>query len=479
METQKMFGTQTVHSDESAAETNAFGRNTLERARIDSHLPQTMGLQEDRIPYVPNRLSLLPKNALPATLAQQAQCLASPQAMGGHEKLINANRDAILTRAQNALADTLSAGDASAKYAEVIQQVRDVAVGLRASYEASLSAVEKRLAVAEETLRRYQDESAKTAGKSTNLVDALRQFLGDYVKGPDAIRAYNAREMLVFERDCHRAAMEVIAQIIAMCERLLAGMETTRAAALAGALEARQHIETLRRQADARGRKADYQVNIERVIESIQRQETIAAYLPQLIAEARDNGGEKLAQVALEIARHLAATEYDPLDIVALMRREAACTPLNGKSINPEHAPLLVGGRVLDITRRKRQSLRLTDDARPREFVLQVSADMRPLFGHPSLVAARFRKPRNAFAFVRVQTDVALDELQVMREGEADFREELNKREFFIFEEIAQTWRDAKASSIAQDDKAAYSPIATTVLAAEEITTPSANGNRA
>ncbi len=476
MSTQLMFGSQGDPQATKDVEKNTDGRQVLDAGGIDPGLPGKLIMREDKRAYAPVHLDTLPKNAQPATLAQHMRYMTAPSPIGGHEQIVSANQQAALLRAGQSLTDRLSALDAKTSFSEVARQTRDAALELRRGFDMQLRAITEPYDKADKLLRRWQDETARATGGSGGLAAMVNRLLSGAVTMAEAVNAFNDRERLYLLRATLQATIEVIAQIVAMCERLTSGMEGTRAAALSGAQEAQQQADQVMRNMSAQGRVADYVVDADRVIAVGAGEDSIAAGLPELIGEARDNGGANVVKTAHTIAARSIATTLGALDLTELFKREAAHTTVLGKTVDPERAPLIVAAHVLDIARRKRPGLRLANNARAREYVLQIGSDTRPLFAHPSLIAARFTRPHHELAFMRVFTDVALDELQVMREGVDEFREALRKREFFIIEEIAEAWRADAGDADGAD--AVRNVIANTVeLTADRVARPAVNGN--
>jgi hypothetical protein len=86
---------------------------------------------------------------------------------------------------------------------------------------------------------------------------------------------------------------------------------------------------------------------------------------------------------------------------------------------------------------------------------------------------------------VWLQTDIALNELQIIREGEREFRDTLMKREYFIIEEVARAWRPMSMTHAETASRLNTSPVMdgemTPTLAVGAVGTtnmmPSANGS--
>ena len=480
MTNQNLYGSQPQTQETGEEKKQAIGQQVLNGAGAGPELPQKMVIRSGSHSYTPLQLSMLQKNSQAAALMQVTQYLGRTQPAGGHEAIVSANQQLTLDRVTRSLADYLSALDSKLSVAEITSQTRDMALVLQRGFEASLATINEEYEKADKVLRRFQEETAKAASGSGGLFDTLGRVLNGYVRLPEAIKAFNDRESLNLKRGTHLASKEVMAQTVSMCERLLAGIESIHAAALTGAQEALQTAESILRETQAQGRIADYMVDTEKVMDNTGEADAVTGYLPELIKEARDNGGADIAHVAHGIATHAVANLLGALSLVELLKQEAARTEVNGKKIDPALAPLIVGAQTLDVSRRKRPSLRLTDDAHPRDFVLQIGNDAKPLFAHPNLITARYHKPRNEFAFMRVQAEVAVNELQVMRDGENDFNEALMRREFFINEEVIQAWRSRKgaAQTIARNPQP--SPVTGySELTAELVARPSTNGNGA
>ncbi len=473
MSAKKMFGTHSEPQVKKEEQHDIEGRQVLDAGGIDAGLPGRLIQREDKRSYVPVHLDTLPKNAQPATLAQHMRYMTAPASIGGHEQIVSANQQAALARAAQSLTDRLAALGARVSFSEVTRQTRNAALELRRGFDVQLRVIGDPYDKADKLLRRWQDETARATGGSGGLFGIVNRLLSGAVTMAEAVNAFNERERLSLQRATLQAALELIAQVVAMCERLSSGMEGTRAEAINGAQEAQQQADKMMRDLSAQGRVADYEVDADRVIEGSESADDIIAALPELIAEARDNGGANVAKKAYSIAARNTATTLGALDLTELLKREAAHTTVNGKNVEPERAPLIVAAHVLDIARRKRPGVRLTDDARARDFVLQIGSETRPMFAHPSLIAARFHRPHYELAFMCVHTDVAVDELQVMREGVDDFREALGKREFFIIEEIAEAWQNDGVGD-------ARSVIADTVeMTADMVAPASSNGHHA
>jgi hypothetical protein len=463
--------------------TPSIGRTLLESCEITLALPQKLSTKPDGRPIASTQIAMLPKNAQPSHLAQQAQLLMAPQPIGGHEPMVNAMRDELAERALKTIFEKLVSEHQS--FAKTLRETRDAALVYRANFEAELREARQRLDESSKTLRRYQEDAAKSSGSSTSLVDFARRMIGNYVRLTEAIKAFNDRETFHLKCDAQRASMEVLAQIVLGCERVLSGLETTRATAQAGVQEATQRAEQIEREAAKRGRIADHVVATDRVVAGVCVEDNDAPYLQELIVEARDNGSIHVIDCAKQIAQRIVSGQLDPLGIVDLIRLEANGTQVNGKSVHAEVAPLIVGAHVLEAARRKHAGLRLTRDARPREFTFQVISGQQPVFSHPSLGSAAFRKPQDEFAFVWLQTDIALNELQIIREGEREFRDTLMKREYFIIEEVARAWRPMSMTHAETASRLNTSPVMdgemTPTLAVGAVGTtnmmPSANGS--
>ena len=438
MTNQTIFGTTTQAADAEKADEREIGRSVLRSCQIDEALPRRLLTKPDGRPCVPLQIDLVPRNADPASLAQQEAFLRSRQPVGGHEAALTANREALLAGALEGITGALSGGATAISFVEVTRQIRDAATGLRKRFEASLQTLEEQQEAQESILRRYVEETAPDSAQG-GLLHALARLLNGAVKRAEAVAAFNNRELLNLQCDAQRAAVDIAVQITSSCERLLAGLEVIRAAAVSGAADAQRQVEETLREMEARGRIADYQVDLHSVIAG-EIDGVVAGSLGALIAEAREHGSDGIAGVARDIASRLADEHFARLGLVDLIRLDAQSGDVGEQTIASAVAPLTVARHVLDIARRRRPSLRLTDDARPRDYVLQISGDARPLFTHPNLIAAHFHGAHDEFAFMRAQAEVALDELQVMRDGEQDFLNALRRREYFVMEDIAQAW---------------------------------------
>lgn len=448
----ELFGTSPAGTTNAAAPIRlAVGRNVLESCGCTRALAQTLLLRPDGRPFAPVQLMQPHKNATPATWAQLMQFLMSPRPIGGYEDTVNANKAVAIERAMNALSDRLAGIGAgtSISYVQLLTEARDAALEEKAAVESDGRALRERFAKADERIRKYQDESVRRAGRSLSLSNLLKAIAGDTVSLPEAIKAFNDREFLAAQTAAHSAAGDVLGQIVALCEQLLGGLEATHLAALAGVQAARTTANDVARLYAGQGRIADYVVAHRPIIELICAPDSDAAFMPDLIAEARVNGGANIAAKARELAERDVKARLDGLDILGLIRLEAMRSVAGGEPISPSDAPLTIANHLVEVVRRTRPGIKLAPNAKPLSFVLQIASSERPPFNHPGLTAARYRKPTDELAFMRIDTDLALHDLLVMQDGEVELLDALAHREFFVLEELAEQWRRKAAQRAA------------------------------
>lgn len=229
-------------------------------------------------------------------------------------------------------------------------------------------------------------------------------------------------------------------------------------AALAGVQAARTTANDVARLYAGQGRIADYVVAHRPIIELICAPDSDAAFMPDLIAEARVNGGANIAAKARELAERDVKARLDGLDILGLIRLEAMRSVAGGEPISPSDAPLTIVNHLVEVVRRTRPGIKLAPNAKPLSFVLQIASSERPPFNHPGLTAARYRKPTDELAFMRIDTDLVLHDLLVMQDGEVELLDALAHREFFVLEELAEQWRRKAAQRAAARAMPARAP---------------------
>lgn len=444
---ENVFGVSTAAAATSSRGQYEAGKALLQTMGCARGLAGTLTNGPDGRPHVPIQLQVLDKEAQPTALAQTMAYLSMTQPAGGHEPIIAANRDAARERAGQAILDRLTDTGGGISFAALLKETREAAREEKTAVDMVAVDLQDRYAGADAVLRKYHDESASGSAEGGGLFGALKRAIGGYVRLSEAVRAFNEREQTNMALSSHEAASQVLAHVMAMCERLLGGIEATRAAALSGMAQAQERERLLGQASSFRRRSADYAVSSGDVIDMLCEGEGEEAFLPELMARAREQGGDAVSEMALEIAERVTRRQLQGLSLVDLIKLEAARASAAGRAINADAAPLLVGMRLLDLTRRARPGARLTDTARGADFILQICPGETPLFYNANLVTAHFRNSSDEFAFMRVQTDLSVEELQVAREGGAELDAALERREFFVLEDLVLAHRKAKEQS--------------------------------
>ena len=254
------------------------------------------------------------------------------------------------------------------------------------------------------------------------------------------MQAFNTVELLEARSAAGDAADDVMNQFAALCERILAGVDDVRAAAEAGARVAHLEAQRLLRGWGEGGRAADYVVSPEAITRWVGEHVALQSMVSELIGVARDAGGAGLADAAHAIALRETDAMLRGQDLLTLVQIEAAATPVDGQALPATEGAMRVASHLVKLVRQIRPGLRVAQGAPGAQHgrVFQVSAGAAPFFRHPELTAAHFINNTDELAFVRVESDLALDELTVIADGAEDFARARTEREFFVLEELAR-----------------------------------------
>lgn len=409
-----------VHEDDIAA-----GRDVLAAAECGAGLPAMLLQTEDGAQYRPVQLSAPARHAPAAAVMQLTQWLMRPDAAGGHAPVVAANKAAAVMRITRALLDRLALPGKEIGYRALLQQARDAAAELGTQFEATARDDRDRMRKAEERKRRYQ------LGHS----GGLRGLFGGLVSLSEAVQAFNTIEMADARCAAADAAVDVMRQTAAMCDRILAGVDEVRGLAETAARTARGEAHRCLRMAGDVGRPADYVVSPEAITRWVCERAETPALLGELIGVARTEGGDDIAAAAHAIAAREVQALLDGQDLPALIQIEAAATPLDGVTIQASEGAVRIASHLVKLVRHVRPGVR-TDTETSNVRIYQVTSGAAPFFRHPELAAANFSTPVDELAFVRVESDLAMNDLIVMRDGAEEFERAWREREFFVLEEL-------------------------------------------
>lgn len=440
-EDNNVFGaTTTGVSAESIEDDIAAGRDVLAAAECGVGLPTMLLQTEDGTPYRPVQLSAPTRHAPAAAVMQLTQWLMRPDAAGGHAAVVAANKSAAVARITRVLLDRLALPGKEIGYRALLQQTRDAAAELAHQFEATARDDRDRMRKAEERKRRYQ------LGHS----GGLRGLFGGLVSLSEAVQAFNTIELADARCAAADAAVDVMRQTTAMCERILAGVDEVRGIAETAARAARAEAQRCLRVAGDIGRPADYVVSPEAITRWVCERAATPALLGELIGVARVEGGDNIAAAAHSIAEREVTALLNGQDLPGLIQIEATATPLDGITMQAAEGAVRIASHLVKLVRQARPGVRTSTET-SNIRIYQVTAGSMPFFRHPELAAASFAIPVDELAFVRVESDLALNDVVVMRDGAVEFERAWKEREFFVLEEL--TLAHAAAQNTVHTDR--------------------------
>lgn len=412
------------------------GRDLCAALGLTDGLAERLALDGSGRPFTPSALDLADPAAFPAEL----ELLMRPDPVGGFEPLLQANRERLtaeaLARVHERLATGAEAGAARALLVDLQQELRR----LRARLDEQAAELGRSYEGAHAALRAWQEASGRKPGLLRNLAAWL---IGgpEQISVPQAAALFNERERLALGRAAVAAASAVIGRAADETAALLERQEALLRALDAATETARARLDDLPAQGAGYGPwswRGSPTAVAAQLAAGGAADRLAAALLGRLIA---DGDLERLAEHSAELAAGAADELIAGLSLARCIELEA------GAGESGDLDPLVLVGQRLLAELEERPSWRLRRSSRPRTEVVQVTPDGAPVYQLEGLGTAAYGQGGERIGFVRVDLGVAIEDLQLMHEGDELFRHALEQRNLFLIEELAAPAPGPEAAS--------------------------------
>ena len=376
----------------------------------------------------------------PRALPEQLALLLRPEPVGGYEPLVQANLARLRDAALALLAQWLATGAARTSTHALLDELHRIGQQSLAAQQTAIESTAQALAAVHNPLRAWQSVTNQQTG-------LIKGFITWVVGGPgrlalpQAAGLWNDRERAAARLAAQRAGETLCARILHEIRTLLERQEAAQRAASHAAARARQDLAALRRPSE-QYRPWSWRCDPLIVATQLSAEAQIAPLVATLIGQiATETGAETLAVqahalIAPEVDRLLAS-----VDISRALELEAQAADLQGAD------PLLSVGRQLLQQLRAQPTWRLARNARARMESVQVTPDGQPLYQLSGLGTAAYGDAIQRMGFVQLELHIALDDLQLMRDGGEGFEELLALRNLFVLDELAEATEAALAAS--------------------------------
>lgn len=381
----------------------------------------------------------VPSGTNTSNMVQQIDLLQRADPVGGWEGMLNENKEAIFDRTLRALEKRVAEPGRDESFKLLLTEIVDAAEKLKREFEQERQKIEARYERVQTPLRRWQEEYGREPDLLNRALALVQVMLGGHLSLSEVVPLWNKRETLAKARDAYRAAIELMARIIATVEEYTRNLETV-------VLTARQRLQELQSETRSlvneleKTRWWTIQTDYARIAEALTQGEDVVL-LAEILSALREQGSEKLLEVVATLAHREVDRELAPLDLVQLMERESAQIKL-ADGLADVDPLILVGENLLDQVRHQYPTWQLVPQARPRVFVLQITPNGENIFDHPGLETARYGDRLDRLGFLQAQFETALDEIQVVHDGADAFKQARLKREYFILEQVVKEWTD-------------------------------------
>jgi len=387
-------------------------------------------------PFAPATLDL---TGDPAALPELMGLLGRAEPVGGAEPLVRANQRRLREAYDQRLYQRLTAHGHAVPLRPFLADLQAELRRLRDQVGRQQHIAEESFEQAHTSLRAWQDASREPQGLFGGLTSWVLGGPGRMAL-PQAVGLWNEREHLAAQRLGWSAATTLLSQLPDELGTLLDNQQAAAHTTRAQAGQARQHLAELARANDSYGPwswHSDLRVMAVQLGQRADR-ERLAGQLVGLLAEI--GGVERIGVVAGELARAEASRLLNGLDFADLIEAEAEAVAelLDGAD------PLVLVGQQLITLVDRRPGWRLVRGARPRGEIVQITADGRPLFRLDGLQTAAYAAPLDRLGFLQVELEVSVDELWLMREGEAAFDAAMTQRNFYVLDDLAAAWEERR-----------------------------------
>lgn len=254
---------------------------------------------------------------------------------------------------------------------------------------------------------------------------------------PEVIALWNQREYQALQRMTWAAARDVATACLEIVTDLLNRLDDLLDQAHQYATHLEQSAPPAQRPAAPAGSwsvSIDAEVVTEALAET-RHHEGLGGDLLQRLAAMTET--ETLADHVQELARQEAERCLAPLSIIDLIELEARA----GAHAHAADPLVLLGQAHLEAL--QRPTWQVCRTARPRVETLQITPDGTPIYSLDGLGSAAYGASPDRLGFVQVQFGVALDELTLLRDGDAAFQAALQQRNLYVLEEMARAWTTA------------------------------------
>jgi hypothetical protein len=454
-----MFQRKQTRSPQPARTTTA-GQRVLESVGISAGLPKTLLTKTNGQVFQEIQIGLPGGKTNQPNMLQQMELLQRAEPVGGWEAIINENKTRVLENVLEQLEKRLAEPGRAEAVKPLLAEILDAAEKLKRELEEQHKQIEARYDQVHAPLRSWQEESGREPDLFSRMMMLAQAVLGGQLSISQVVKLWNKRETLAKARDAVRAASELIARVIATVEEYARNLDAV-------IVTARQRVQELKQLARdltnelGQTRAWTFQSDYARIADAFGAGED-GALLAEALRGLREQGGDKLLEVIATIARREAERELGALDIIQLIEKESAHLQA-GQDLDAFDPVLLVGENLLDQVRHQNPTWRLVTNARPREFVLQITPNGEMVYDHPGLETARYGERTDRLGFLEAQLDTALDEIQVIRDSAEAFKHARAKREYFILEPIIQAWDDAKPAQLVATTKEPVAPRASAI----------------
>lgn len=426
------------------------GRELCAAVGLTDDLAERLVLDGAGRPFIATALDLADPAAFPA----QIELLMRPDPVGGFEPLLQANRERLIADVLARLHERLAAGAETGAARALLLDVQQELRRLRAQLDEQVAELNRSYEGAHAALRAWQEASGRKAGLLHNLAAWL---IGgpEHISAPQAAALFNERERLALIRAAVAAASAVIGRIADEVAALLDRQEALLRALQAAAATVRARLAAPPPEPAGYAPwswRANPAVVADRLADGATADRLAAELLGRLIA---DGDLSRLAEHSAELAASAAEELITGLSLARCIELEA------GADGAGDFDPLVLVGQRLLSELEERPSWRLRRGCRPRIEVVQVTADGEPVYQLEGLGTAAYGAGGERIGFVRVELGVAIDDLQLMHEGDEAFRRALIQRNLFLIEELAAQEPSGLVASTAQAQNGLTTPTTT------------------
>ena len=416
------------------------GQRFLESEALTTNLPKTLLTKPNGQLFQEIQIGAPSAGQNLPNMVQQMEMLQRAEPVGGWELVVNENQELIFERTLQKLEKRLAEPGRSESVKALLAEIEDAGEKLKRELDEQRRQIEARYDQVQAPLRRWQDEYGREQDLINRVLTLAQALLGGQLSVSEVVKLWNKRESLAKARDAFRAASELVARFSAAVEEYARNLDAVILGARQGAQDLEKQIQELVGDLN-KTRLWSFQTDYARVADALTSGEDVVL-LAEALAALREQGSDKLLEVIAKVSRREAERELAYLDIVRLIEKEAA-EFRGGTGLDDLDPVILVGENLLDQVRHQNPTWQLARHAHPRTIVLEITPNGENVYDHPGLQTARYGDRVDRLGFLEAQMDVALDEIQIIRDGADAFQQERLKREYFILEEVVKHW-DAK-----------------------------------